>query len=179
MTCTPVPWIVWGFFKIITPFIDPVTREKLKFNEDMTQYVAPEQLWSGEWGGAMDFEYDHAVYWPAFNDMCRARREEKMRRWEAGGSVVGESEDYLMGGSDVSVKGITYEANGRDGTEEVQEKLAEVQIDGQTKEPAQDVEAVTGDDKNEVKPVTDNAELKPEDNDADKTEAKETAEKTD
>jgi hypothetical protein len=112
-----VPWIVWGFFKLITPFIDPVTREKLKFNEDMKQYVPPEQLWSADWGGDMDFDYDHDAYWPALNDMCRQRREERMRRWEAAGKVVGESEVYLTGGMDVSVNGFKYgssevEANG-------------------------------------------------------------------
>lgn len=105
-----VPWLVSGFFKIITPFIDPVTREKLKFNDDMKQYVPPEQLWSEDWGGDMDFEYDHTVYWPALNDMCRLRREEKRRRWEAGGKLVGESEEYLAGGTDVSVGGVEYKA---------------------------------------------------------------------
>ncbi|KAI9788427.1 MAG: hypothetical protein M1833_003008, partial [Piccolia ochrophora] len=29
-----LPWFINGFFKLITPFIDPMTREKLKFNED-------------------------------------------------------------------------------------------------------------------------------------------------
>ena len=106
---TLVPWIVQGFFKIITPFIDPVTRGKLKFNEDMRQYVPPEQLWSTDWNGDMDFEYDHEAYWPALNDMCRARREAKMARWRAAGGVGGESEDYLAGGTDVSVSGFRYE----------------------------------------------------------------------
>jgi hypothetical protein len=107
-----VPWLVSGFFKIITPFIDPVTREKLKFNDDMKQYVPPEQLWSEDWGGEMDFEYDHSVYWPALNEMCRLRKEERLRRWEAGGKLVGESEDYLAGGTDVSVEGVEYKATG-------------------------------------------------------------------
>jgi hypothetical protein len=104
-----VPWIVSGFFKIITPFIDPVTREKLKFNEDMKTYVDPAQLWREDWGGDMDFEYVHESYWPAFTDMCRRRREERAARWEAAGAQVGESEVYLTGGTDVSVSGFKYE----------------------------------------------------------------------
>ncbi|KAJ6789228.1 hypothetical protein PWT90_05838 [Aphanocladium album] len=104
-----VPWIVWGFFKIITPFIDPVTRDKLKFNEDMKQYVPAEQLWSEDWAGQMDFEYDHDTYWPALNELCRQRREAKMARWTAAGQVIGESEDYLAGGTDTSVTGFKYE----------------------------------------------------------------------
>ncbi|QUC22422.1 uncharacterized protein UV8b_06663 [Ustilaginoidea virens] len=103
-----VPWIVWGFFKIIKPFMHPVTREKLKFNEDMRHFVPAEQLWSSDWDGDMDFEYDHSVYWPAFSAMCRQRREQRMARWRAAGSQIGESEDYLAGGTDVSVTGFTF-----------------------------------------------------------------------
>jgi hypothetical protein len=75
----------------------------------MKQYVPPEQLWSADWGGDMDFDYDHDTYWPALNELCKKRREERRRRWEAGGKIVGESEDYLVGGTDVSVKGVKYD----------------------------------------------------------------------
>ena len=92
-----VPWVVWGFFKLITPFIDPHTREKLKFNEDMTQYVPPEQLWTEYPGGKLEFEYDHSVYWPAFVKLAHDRREAHKARWIAGGKHVGEFEDYLNG----------------------------------------------------------------------------------
>lgn len=94
-----VPWIVWGFFKLITPFIDPLTREKLKFNEDMTQYVPKEQLWTEYAGGLLDFEYDHSVYWPALMKLCEERREARRERWIAGGKLIGEHEDYLKGTS--------------------------------------------------------------------------------
>ncbi|ODA79170.1 hypothetical protein RJ55_04762 [Drechmeria coniospora] len=125
-----VPWIVWGFFKIITPFIDPVTRDKLKFNEDMKQYVPPEQLWSADWGGEMDFEYDHDVYWPALNDMCRRKRHARMARWEAAGKQIGESEEYLAGGTDESVTGFRYEVASADGgVDVVLEKLAGARLD--------------------------------------------------
>lgn len=134
--------MVWGFFKIITPFIDPVTREKLKFNEDMKAYVPPEQLWSADWGGDMDFEYEHDVYWPALNELCRERREEKKRRWEAGGKEVGELEEYLAGGTDESVKGIKYEAGkegekgekGENEVSSVEEKLAETKLEDANEE---------------------------------------------
>lgn len=106
----------------------PVTREKLKFNEDMTQFVPASQLWSADWNGTMDFEYDHAVYWPALNEMCRQKREQRLARWKAAGSQIGESEDYLVGGTDVSVSGFKYAAE-EEKTENgsvdvVQEKLA-------------------------------------------------------
>ncbi|KAI1175427.1 cral trio domain-containing protein [Nemania sp. FL0916] len=92
-----VPWVVWGFFKLITPFIDPLTKEKLKFNEDMTQYVDPEQLVTDYNGGQLPFEYDHAVYWPALMKLSNQRRAERTQRWAAGGRLIGESEDYLRG----------------------------------------------------------------------------------
>ncbi|EGX89635.1 CRAL/TRIO domain protein [Cordyceps militaris CM01] len=124
-----VPWIVWGFFKIITPFIDPVTRDKLKFNEDMTQYVPAEQLWSEDWAGQMDFAYDHDVYWPALNELCRQRREARAARWVAAGSLVGESEDYLAGGTDISVTGFAYEGPAAAALEE---KLAATTLEEKT-----------------------------------------------
>ncbi|KAI1115770.1 cral trio domain-containing protein [Nemania sp. NC0429] len=92
-----VPWVVWGFFKLITPFIDPLTREKLKFNEDMTQYVDAEQLVTDFKGGKLPFEYDHPVYWSALNQLSSQRRAERLQRWKAGGELIGESEDYLKG----------------------------------------------------------------------------------
>ncbi|KAI0024408.1 cral trio domain-containing protein [Xylariomycetidae sp. FL0641] len=92
-----VPWVVWGFFKLITPFIDPLTKEKLKFNEDMKQFVPKEQLWTEFSGGEQQFEYDHSVYWPALMKLCGERRAEWTRRWEAGGKQIGETEDYLKG----------------------------------------------------------------------------------
>lgn len=89
--------MVWGFFKLITPFIDPLTKEKIKFNEDMTQYVPSEQLVKEYKGGELPFEYNHSVYWPALQKLSNERRAERVRRWEAGGKHIGELEDYLKG----------------------------------------------------------------------------------
>lgn len=97
-----VPWVVWGFFKLITPFIDPLTREKLKFNEDMRQYVPEEELWTG-FGGTLDFEYDHETYWPALRKLCEEKRAFRKQRWVEGGSHIGEDEDYLAGGKETGV----------------------------------------------------------------------------
>ena len=93
-----VPFVIWGFFKLITPFIDPLTREKMRFNEDMAQHVPPSQL-TKQNGGEVDFEYDHSVYWPALIKLVETRRAAYLARWVKAGSHVGESEDYLRGGS--------------------------------------------------------------------------------
>jgi len=97
-----VPFYIWGFFKLITPFIDPLTREKIKFNEDMGLHVPREQLMK-ESGGYVEFEYDHELYWPAFNALCELRRTEYRQRWEKAGKRIGEHEGYLKGGDEKSL----------------------------------------------------------------------------
>lgn len=99
---TNVPFYIWGFFKLITPFIDPLTREKIKFNEDMGIHVPREQLLK-ESGGHVEFEYVHEEYWPALNDLCESRRTEYRARWEQGGRRVGEHESYLRGAGEKSL----------------------------------------------------------------------------
>lgn len=83
---------------MITPFIDPITREKLHFNEEVSKYVPKEQLWT-ELGGDVQFEYDHSVYWPALTALCKEKSNERKARWEKAGKNVGESEVYLRGGN--------------------------------------------------------------------------------
>jgi hypothetical protein len=97
-----VPWYIWGFFKLITPFIDPLTREKLKFNEDTALDVPREQLLKAN-GGEVEFEYDHGIYWPAFINFAASKRAEYETRWEKGGKRIGEHEDYLRGGTNQSL----------------------------------------------------------------------------
>jgi hypothetical protein len=97
-----VPWLVNGFFKLITPFIDPMTREKVKFNEDLRAYIPASHLWK-ELGGDADFEYDHAPYWPALNGLCDERRRVNYERWVKAGKHFGESEVYIKGGDVPSI----------------------------------------------------------------------------
>jgi hypothetical protein len=97
-----VPWIVNGFFKLITPFIDPLTRQKLKFNDDMRQHVPPQQLWN-EFHGDLEFEYDHQTYWPALLKLCEAKQAEHRERWVKAGKNYGESELYIKGGYHLSI----------------------------------------------------------------------------
>lgn len=97
-----VPIIIKGFFKLITPFIDPLTRQKLKFNEDLRQHVPPSQLMKLV-GGDVEFEYDHSVYWPALNKLTELRRNQYKERWIRGGKRIGEYENYLKGGSSPSL----------------------------------------------------------------------------
>ncbi len=69
------PWYFWGFFKLISPFIDPVTKNKIKFADiykavqsdgwvNCLDFVREDQLES-EYGGSNSFEYHHETYWKA------------------------------------------------------------------------------------------------------------------
>ena len=98
-----LPWYVNTFFKLISPFIDPVTREKMKFNPNMRSYVPPDRLWNHH-DGDLDFEYDHAAYWPALEEITSKRRKELRERWEKGGKRIGEYEEYLRGGEKLSLQ---------------------------------------------------------------------------
>jgi len=83
------------------PFVDPVTREKIKFNPDLVKdgFVLPEQLMTASgWGGSQDFEYVHEKYWPALVALCETERKARMDRWRDLGGVVGLSEWDIKGG---------------------------------------------------------------------------------
>lgn len=107
--------------KLITPFIDPLTREKLKFNEDLRKHVPPSQLLKAV-GGDVEFEYDHSSYWPALNKLAAQRRNEYRERWIQGGKLVGEHENYLRGGTGKSLRESQIELN------TLSEKLGDMEV---------------------------------------------------
>ena len=90
--------MIWGFFKLITPFIDPVTRQKMKFNEDLREHVPASHLMKAV-GGDVEFRYDHSLYWPALNKLAEQRQKEYRERWVQAGKRIGEFENYLKGGT--------------------------------------------------------------------------------
>ncbi|KAL1956038.1 hypothetical protein VTO42DRAFT_7853 [Malbranchea cinnamomea] len=116
-----MPIVIVGFMKLITPFIDPMTRQKLKFNEDLRQLVPPSQLLKAV-GGDVEFEYDHSVYWPALNELAAQRRKEYRERWIQGGKRVGEHENYLRGGSGKSLAETQAEVSA------LEEKLGQLEV---------------------------------------------------
>ncbi|QLQ79383.1 hypothetical protein HG537_0C00300 [Torulaspora globosa] len=93
---TNIPWLAWTFLKLIHPFIDPLTREKLVFDEPFVGYVPMDQL-DKLYGGYLDFNYKHAVYWPKLVEDSREKREHYLKRFQKFGSVIGLSEYDLRG----------------------------------------------------------------------------------
>jgi hypothetical protein len=127
-----LPWYVNTFFKLIAPFIDPVTREKMKFNPDMRQYVPPSRLWNAH-DGDLNFEYEHAAYWPALEAETKRRREAFRERWERAGKRIGEYEEYLRGGAHPSLaqeleEGGLYQSSGSSSEANVAAKLASLSV---------------------------------------------------
>ncbi|KAL2865180.1 CRAL/TRIO domain protein [Aspergillus lucknowensis] len=113
-----MPFIILGFFKIVTPFLDPVTREKLKFNEDLNNHIPSSQLMKSV-GGEVEFKYDHSAYWPALNKLAEIKRKEYRERWVQGGKRIGEYENYLKTGTSPSLSQRESEANGAKETAEL------------------------------------------------------------
>lgn len=124
------PWYVNTFFKLISAFIDPVTKEKMKFNEDLRQYVPKEQLWKA-YNGELNFEYDHSAYWPALAGETEKRRAAYRGRWEKAGKRVGEYEEYLRGGNHPCLSEV--ERSKSDGGNPVGEKDADLAAAGVAK----------------------------------------------
>ncbi|KAI0034251.1 CRAL/TRIO domain-containing protein [Vararia minispora EC-137] len=90
-----VPFLLNAFFKLITPLVDPHTRVKMKFNPRAVKdglFDAEQLLSESGWGGAVDFRWDHAKYWPALLKLCAETRERYMERWRKLGAKVGASE---------------------------------------------------------------------------------------
>ena len=57
-----LPMILSFFYKGISPFLDPVTRDKMRFNPDLFELVPREQL-DADFGGDYEYEFDHEAYW--------------------------------------------------------------------------------------------------------------------
>jgi CRAL/TRIO domain len=95
-----VPFLIHAFFKMISPFMDPVTRNKLKFNPNPVKdgmFAADELFKEGGWGGSREFVWDHEKYWPAFVRMCDEIAEGQMARWRKLGARVGcDEKDYKL-----------------------------------------------------------------------------------
>lgn len=97
-----IPFLLNAFFKLIMPLVDPVTREKVKFNPDVVKdgLVSPDMLMSeGGWGGDLHFEWDHTKYWKAINWMTDERRKTQMEKWRQLGGKVGLDEWAIKGGA--------------------------------------------------------------------------------
>lgn len=110
-----VPFLVNAFLKLIMPFVDPVTRNKVKLNPQIFEegYMAKEQVMQEWWGGDRNFEYDHSKYWPgeraAVFRFCSAFTTTRMRQLSSTCAIPGRkyrcNVGASSGGPSVSVNG--------------------------------------------------------------------------
>jgi len=108
--CVDVPGIFWAFYKLIQSFIDPVTKDKLRFIRDDAEardLVDPSQLIEEQFHGDLNFIYDHEQYFDALERLCAERRAAQFERFERlCGSKIGSSEFIIKGGQDSTSKTI-------------------------------------------------------------------------
>jgi len=57
-----LPFILNFFYKGISPFLDPVTREKMRFNPNLPELIPVEQLGT-EFGGTFNYVFEPVSYW--------------------------------------------------------------------------------------------------------------------
>ena len=88
-----MPWMLNAFFKLITPFIDPVTKDKIRFNPKVIHdgLFTEDNVWKS-FGGKIDFKYEHEVYWPHFIEYTNERKNKLLESWRALGGKVGLKE---------------------------------------------------------------------------------------
>ncbi|PVH99444.1 CRAL/TRIO domain-containing protein [Periconia macrospinosa] len=129
---THLPWYVTTFLKLVSPFIDPVTKTKMRYNEPLTDHIPSSQLMKVS-GGEVDFKYDHAIYWPALDALAKERRAARKERWEKAGKLIGESEIYLWGGEEKSI-------GAKEVTEEAKKEEVKEEANGAAKEPVKEEE---------------------------------------
>jgi hypothetical protein len=108
-----LPWLLHAFYKLITPFIDPLTRLKMVFNpvtnenglfrtaadaeasgaaSGESRVFELDQLVKDSWNGSQQFVYSHAAYWEALVKLCEERRTRMAAAWHRIGGTVGTRE---------------------------------------------------------------------------------------
>ncbi|KZT42708.1 CRAL/TRIO domain-containing protein [Sistotremastrum suecicum HHB10207 ss-3] len=59
---TNLPLLLNFFYKGISPFLDPVTRDKMRFNPDLSVLVPADHL-DASFGGEFNYEFEPVSYW--------------------------------------------------------------------------------------------------------------------
>ncbi|KAI0658384.1 CRAL-TRIO domain-containing protein [Cubamyces menziesii] len=65
-----LPMLLNFFYKGISPFLDPVTRDKMRFNPDLLELIPKEQL-DADFGGDFEYEFEPNSYWEQIVSFCK------------------------------------------------------------------------------------------------------------
>jgi len=64
-----LPMLLNFFYKGIAPFLDPVTRDKMRFNADLREFIPAGQL-DAAFGGEHEYEFEPESYWTQIVEAC-------------------------------------------------------------------------------------------------------------
>jgi hypothetical protein len=144
-----VPFLINAFFKLISPFIDPITRKKMTFNPkpiDDGLFTADEMFKDGGWGGSRNFVWDHEKYWKPFVQMCAEIKAKQMARWRKLGARVGcdewdyKSEEVVDITPAVADAGVPAELEPRAEPEPEPERRAEAEAEATADKPTNGID---------------------------------------
>ncbi|KAG7442225.1 CRAL/TRIO domain-containing protein [Guyanagaster necrorhizus] len=65
-----LPMILSFFYKGISPFLDPVTRDKMRFNPNLLELIPASHL-DADFGGEFPYEFEPHSYWSQIVAACR------------------------------------------------------------------------------------------------------------
>ncbi|KDN44836.1 hypothetical protein RSAG8_05309, partial [Rhizoctonia solani AG-8 WAC10335] len=74
-----LPTILNFFYKGISPFLDPVTRDKMRFNPNLLELIPASQL-DASIGGEFNFEFEPKSYWEQIISHCKLNADGSHRR---------------------------------------------------------------------------------------------------
>jgi len=64
-----LPVLLSFFYKGISPFLDPVTRDKMRFNPDLSELIPSSQL-DADFGGDFHYQFEPNSYWEQIVKAC-------------------------------------------------------------------------------------------------------------
>ncbi|KII94958.1 hypothetical protein PLICRDRAFT_33786 [Plicaturopsis crispa FD-325 SS-3] len=64
-----LPYLLNFFYKGISPFLDPVTRDKMRFNPDLRELIPDEHL-DADFGGKFEYKFEPVSYWEQIVARC-------------------------------------------------------------------------------------------------------------
>ncbi|KAF5385045.1 hypothetical protein D9615_001005 [Tricholomella constricta] len=64
-----LPMLLSFFYKGISPFLDPVTRDKMRFNPDLQELIPSSHL-DADFGGDLHYEFEPKSYWDQIVAAC-------------------------------------------------------------------------------------------------------------
>jgi len=82
-----LPFLLNFFYKGISPFLDPVTRDKMRFNPNLQELVPASQL-DADLGGEFAYEFEPVSYWEQVISRCKINPDGTHQR-----EALGKTED--------------------------------------------------------------------------------------